>query len=139
MGFTSMVFRSWMRQRRQRALAEDMPATPTISIEDFPAPGARWRRSPDGSWMRWSYLGNEWEPNEAPQPLVEAASAKLAENEWMLGPGGVWEPVKPEATAAKEAEPGEQPSLDLANRPTTDQPRPEWKTDLEPEWKEPFN
>jgi hypothetical protein len=52
--------------------------------------GARWRRNPDGSWSRWSYLGNEWEQAPPPEALVEMAGSSSASTEWTRTPLGAW-------------------------------------------------
>jgi hypothetical protein len=129
-----------MRQKRQQALAELNPPVPTVSLEDLPAAGQRWKRNPDGSWMRWSYLGEEWEPADAPQVLLDAAQLNLAENEWTRDPDGTWRPATAECEAnAREAELAEPPAPLPPPKPIPeDAPRPEWTAEWHPEWKEPF-
>ena len=140
MGLTTKLLRDWMRAKRKAALAELQPSQPIISMADLPREGARWRRNPDGSWMRWSYLGNDWEPNEAPEGLVEAASARLAENEWTLETSGEWVPwrehEKPPAETASTVEPVPE-SPPPAPR-ADDQPPPQWTDPWKPEWNQDF-
>jgi len=93
--------------------------------------------------MRWSYLGEEWEAEEAPQALLDAAQSDLAENEWTRDADGTWRvtsEVKPdtaeEETKDPETSQAEQPSPPKPDG--TDEPRPEWTSGWKPGWKEPF-
>jgi hypothetical protein len=138
-GFTTRYLRKRLRERRNRALEELSPPRPAIAIEDLPAAGQRWKRNPDGSWMRWSYLGEEWDPEQAPQALLDAAERNLADDEWTRDPDGTWRPTHGEKTSAEETPkapiaPPEQPTPKAE-----DTHRPEWTSDWNPEWKEPFS
>ena len=113
------------------------------------AQGARWKRNPDGSWLRWSYLGEDWESAPAPAPLLQAAEMKPKENHWMVSPAGVWtpyDPSKPPDAAPADDQP-EQPPAATAEPPKPQQPprldpesvpRPEWTSDWKPGWKQEF-
>ncbi|MGZ4211090.1 MAG: hypothetical protein ACXVQX_10905 [Actinomycetota bacterium] len=114
------------------------------------AQGARWRRLPDGSWQRWSYLGNDWEKAVAPPALLEAATANLAVTEWTAGPDGSWRPYDPDAARIEETTPQESTSgskPDAPEKPASRElppatqqpdpdyvPRPEWTADWKPGW-----
>jgi hypothetical protein len=54
------------------------------------AAGARWRKNADGSWSRWSYLGNDWEKAEAPEALQEIGVNSPPGEEWVKTPLGAW-------------------------------------------------
>jgi hypothetical protein len=143
MGLTTMFLRQWKDGRIKRMRAELEAPSPGASIADLPMAGARWRRNPDGSWMRWSYLGEDWEPQTAPLALLHAAELTDGVITWTVGPDGVWKPYDPESPPTQDApkqeeqKPAEQlpppppPKLDpeLA-------PRPEWTSDWQPGWKE---
>jgi hypothetical protein len=141
-----MFLRQWKDGRIKKMRAELEPPTgPTVSIADLPMAGARWRRNPDGSWMRWSFLGEDWEPQAAPPILLQAAEQTPGVINWTVGPDGIWKPYDPdnppaqhqEAAPQAEQKPAEQlpppppPKLDpeLA-------PRPEWTSDWQPGWKQ---
>jgi hypothetical protein len=103
--------------------------------------GARWRRLPDGSWQRWSYLGNDWEAATAPDTLLHAAEAKLAVNEWTAGPEGSWHPYEParseNAEPNVETRPVAAEETHPASAPKSDPdavPRPQWTSDWNPTW-----
>jgi len=141
MGLTSMFLREWREGKRRAIRAEFEKSTPTVSTADLPMAGARWRRNPDGSWMRWSYLGEDWEPATAPPILLQAAEQTPGVINWTVGPDGVWKPYDPENTPAQqtpkqeEQKPAEQ--LLPPPPPTVDPemvPRPEWTSDWRPGW-----
>ncbi len=54
------------------------------------ASGARWRRMGDGSWVRYSHLGEAWEPATPPETLIELAANEPTNSEWRCSPIGVW-------------------------------------------------
>jgi len=141
MGLTSMFLREWREGKRRAMRAEFEKSTPTVSTADLPMAGARWRRNPDGSWMRWSYLGEDWEPATAPPILLQAAEQTPGVINWTVGPDGVWKPYDPENTPAQqtpkqeEQKPAEQ--LPPPPPPKVDPemvPRPEWTSDWRPGW-----
>ena len=145
MGLTSLFLRQWMEGRRKKIRAQfEQPVAPTISLADLPAAGARWRRNPDGTWMRWSYLGETWEAQTATPALIEAAESKPAVDTWILT-DGVWQPFDPDAKPADQpAQASEQlpPAQDQTAPPQAAQPkvdpdlveRPEWTADWNPGW-----
>jgi hypothetical protein len=109
------------------------------------AQGARWRRNPDGTWMRWSYLGEDWEKAEPPAVLLQAVQMKPAENYWTVSPHGGWMPYDPNKPAEppKAAEGQQSEQLPPAHQapPRVDPesvPRPEWTSDWTPGWKQEF-
>ena len=112
------------------------------------AQGARWRRNPDGTWMRWSYLGEDWEKAEPPAVLLQAVEMKPAENYWMVSPKGGWTPYDPSKPAkpptAQEAQQSEQlpPAQQTPPQPPRldpdAAPKPEWTSDWQPGWKQEF-
>jgi hypothetical protein len=112
------------------------------------AQGARWKRNPDGSWMRWSYLGEDWEAQPAPAPLLQAAEMKPGESYWMVTPTGMWTPYDPskppespridEPKQAEQLPPApSQPEQPPRIDPDT-VPRPEWTSDWKPGWTQDF-
>jgi hypothetical protein len=109
------------------------------------AQGARWRRNPDGTWMRWSYLGNDWEKAEPPAVLLQAVEMKPAENYWTVSPQGGWTPYDPtkpaEPKKVEEAQQVEQLPPPRSEPPRVDPdvvPKPEWTSDWQPGWKQEF-
>jgi hypothetical protein len=105
--------------------------------------GARWRRLPDGSWQRWSYLGNDWEAATPPDTLVHMAEQKLAVDEWTSGPDGSWHPYDPNAAPSEPAESGVEPGAAATEdtqpppppKPDPEAvPRPQWTSDWNPTW-----
>jgi len=109
------------------------------------AEGARWRRNPDGTWMRWSYLGGDWEKAEPPTVLLQAAQMKPTESYWTISPSGGWMPYDPDkpadAPTVEEANQSEQlPPPETAQEPQRldpdSVPRPEWTVDWKPGWKQ---
>ena len=109
------------------------------------AQGARWHRNPDGTWMRWSYLGNDWEKAEPLTGLLQAVEMKPAENYWTVSPQGGWmpyDPTKPvEPPKVEEAQQSEQLPPTPAEPPRADPesvPKPEWTSDWTPGWKQEF-
>ena len=142
-----MFLRQWKDGRIKKMRAELEPTTgPTVSLADLPMAGARWRRNPDGSWMRWSYLGEDWEPQAAPPVLLQAAELTPGVITWTIGPDGIWKPYDPDnppsqrqedAPKQVEQKPAEQ--LPPPPPPKVDPemvPRPEWTSDWQPGWKE---
>jgi hypothetical protein len=144
MGLTTMFLREWREGRRKKLRAEFEKSTPpTVSLADLPMAGARWRRNPDGSWMRWSYLGEDWEPQAALPALLQAAEQTPGVIDWTVGPNGAWKPYDPEKPPTSQAEQVEEkPAEQLpppAAPPKLDPgftPRPEWTSDWQPGWKE---
>jgi len=139
MGLTSMFLREWREARRKKMRAEFEKTTPTVSLSDLPMAGARWRRNPDGSWMRWSYLGDAWEPQAAPPVLLQAAERTPGVINWTVGPDGVWKPYDP------EHQDGQQPAQEVGGNVPEQlpqpppgnpdlAPRPEWTSDWQPGW-----
>ena len=110
------------------------------------AKGARWRRMPDGTWMRWSYLGNDWEKAEPPAVLLQAVEMKPAENYWTVSPQGGWTPYDPtKPSEPKKVEEAQQQSQQLPPPPSEPRPvdpdavpKPEWTSDWQPGWKQEF-
>jgi len=90
-------------------------------LERNEASGARWRRNPDLTWARWSYLGNSWEPAAAPEQLLELARSAPSDAEWIRIPYGGWEQV--ENDPAGVLPPPPRPDL-LASRQTRPPPAP---------------
>src|SRR5438309_11240290 len=90
MGLTTMFLRQWKDGRIKKMRAELEAPSPGVSIADLPMAGARWRRNPDGSWMRWSYLGEDWEPQAAPPALLQAAEKNQGVITWSDGIIGAW-------------------------------------------------
>ena len=142
-----MFLRQWKDGRIKKMRAELEPtASPTVSIADLPMAGARWRRNPDGSWMRWSYLGEDWEPQAAPPVLLHAAEMTPGVITWTIGPDGVWKPYDPDnppsqhqAEAPKQVEQKPAEQLPPPPPPKVDPEmvsRPEWTSDWQPGWKE---
>jgi hypothetical protein len=142
MGLTTMFLRQWKNGRIKKMRAELEAPSPGASIADLPMSGARWRRNPDGSWMRWSYLGEDWEPQAAPPALLQAAEQTPGVITWTVGPNGAWKPYDPEKPPTPQAEqieekPAEQ--LPPALPPKVDPdlaPRNEWTSGWQPSWKE---
>jgi len=144
MGLTSMFLREWREARRKKMRAEfENTQRPTVSMTDLPMAGARWRRNPDGSWMRWSYLGEDWEPQAAPPVLLQAAERTPGVITWTVGPDGVWKPYDPDnppdqhgQESPKQAE--QKPAEQLPPPPPKVDPelvpRPEWTSDWQPGW-----
>lgn len=139
-----MFLRQWKNGRIKKMRAELEPSTPsTVSLADLPMAGARWRRNPDGSWMRWSYLGEDWEPQGAPPALLQAAERTPGVITWTVGPNGAWKPYDPEKPPTPHAEIEEKSAEQLppALPQTVDPdlaPRNEWTSGWEPGWKEDF-
>jgi hypothetical protein len=137
-----MFLRQWKNGRIKKMRAELEAPSPGVSIADLPMAGARWRRNPDGSWMRWSYLGDDWEPQAAPPVLLQAAEQTPGVITWTVGPNGVWKPYDPDKPPAQQAEQIEDKRaerLPPAPPPKVDPelaPRPEWTSDWQPGWKE---
>jgi hypothetical protein len=145
MGLTTMFLREWRNGRRKKLRAEFEQATPaSVSLADLPMAGARWRRDPDGSWMRWSYLGESWEAQTAPPVLIHAAEQTPGEIYWTVATDGVWKPYDPDHPPTQQAEaPAEQierkpvEQLPPPSAPKADPdlaPRPEWTSDWKPAW-----
>ena len=115
------------------------------------AQGARWHRNPDGSWMRWSYLGEDWEKADAPAPLLAAVEMKPGENYWMVSPHGGWMPYDPskppeqQTLPSQQSEalpPAEQQASTAAHEPARLNPdfveKPQWTAEWTPGWKQEF-
>lgn len=111
------------------------------------AQGARWRRNPDGSWMRWSYLGEDWEKAEPPSVLLQAVAMKPSENYWTVSPKGGWTPYDPSKPIEKEIEetqhseqlpPAQQTPPQTHPMDPDAVPKPEWTSDWTPGWKQEF-
>ena len=110
------------------------------------AQGARWRRMPDGTWTRWSYLGEDWEKAEPPAVLLQAVEMKPAENYWTVSPSGGWmpyDPTKPIEHPKIEESPQQSEQLPPApqhpQRVDADSvERPEWTSDWKPGWTQEF-
>jgi len=113
------------------------------------AQGARWKRNPDGSWLRWSYLGENWEAQPAPQALLQAAEMKPGENYWMVSPAGVWTPYDPSKPPQQQVEQPAQPeqlspAQEQAPAPQPEHlnpdfvERPEWTAEWKSGWKQEF-
>src|ERR1700741_379116 len=120
MGLTSMFLRQWREGRIKKMRAEYETPSSAASMADLPAAGARWRRNPDGTWMRWSYLGETWEPQTAAPALLHASENNPAADTWIVGTDGVWRPFDPNAKAAEppaETLPPATPDPDLAPKP----------------------
>ena len=121
---------------------EQSSSVPAITMADLPAAGARWRRNPDGTWMRWSYLGEAWEPQTAVPALIQASQNNPSVDMWTVGQDGVWRPydsdAKPLTPHIEEAKDSEQ----LPPPPPRADPemveRPEWTSDWQPGWKQEF-
>jgi len=138
-----MFLRQWKNGRIKKMRAELEAPSPGVSIADLPMAGARWRRNPDGSWMRWSYLGDAWEPQAAPPFLLQAAERTAGVINWTVGPDGVWKPYDPEHPPTQQApQQEERKSVEQLPPPPPPKldpeiaPRPEWTSDWEPGWKE---
>lgn len=148
MGLTSMFLRQWMEGRRKARMAEfEQTSSAGVTMSDLPVAGARWRRNPDGTWMRWSYLGETWEPQTAAPALLHASENNPSVDTWIVGPDGVWKPYDPDAKPAdppaKEAEhlpPAAQQSPPAP--PPKVNPdfveRPEWTSEWKPGWGQEF-
>lgn len=142
MGLTSMFLRQWRDGRIKKMRAEYETPSAAVSLADLPAAGARWKRNPDGSWMRWSYLGETWEPQTASPALLQAAEHNMAVDMWIVGPDGVWKPFDPEAKPAEAPAPA--PAKDSEQLPSPPPQkldpefvaRPEWTSDWKPGWKD---
>ena len=109
------------------------------------AQGARWHRNPDGSWMRWSYLGGNWEKAEPPTILLQAVELKPGETYWTVSPNGGWMPYDPskpsEAPAVGSTDQSEQLPSTPMEPPRLDPDnveRPQWTDGWKPGWKEEF-
>jgi hypothetical protein len=111
------------------------------------AQGARWRRNPDGSWMRWSYLGEDWEKAEPPAMLLQAVELKPAENYWIAPPQGGWmpydpskpaEPPKVEEHNSEQLPPAQHMPPQQERSDPDSVPKPEWTSDWQPGWKQEF-
>jgi hypothetical protein len=143
-----MFLREWRDGRRRKLRAEfEQSVSPAVSLADLPAAGARWRRNPDGSWTRWSYLGEDWEAQTAPPVLLQAAERTPGVIYWTVGTDGAWKPYDPDKPPTQqhpeppaqqvEENPAEQ--LPPAPPPKLDPelaPRPEWTSDWKPAWTE---
>jgi outer membrane biosynthesis protein TonB len=143
MGLTTMFLRQWMQGRKKKAMAEFDQPTPTVSLADLPAAGARWRRNPDGSWARWSYLGEVWEAHDAPMGLANASEQTPGVEVWTMGMNGAWQPYDADAQAPRPApeelqsKPPEQLPPAAPQKPDPNMvPRPEWTSDWKPGWNE---
>ena len=137
MGLTSMFLKQWRDGRIKRMREEYETPTAVGSLADLPVAGARWRRNPDGSWMRWSYLGETWEPQTAAPALLMASENNPTVDTWIVGPDGVWKPFEPESKPeevppAKDSEQLPPPPPQKLNPDF--EPRPEWTSDWKPGW-----
>lgn len=115
--------------RRRRRVFSDEQFDPQ-ALEKLERAGARWLQRTDGTWARWSYLGNEWVDEQPPKSLVAAAGPARQEATW-TDETGAWARTTdppplieqgarlPEGEAAERAE-QEQP----ARAP---QPSPWWE------------
>lgn len=75
---------------RRRRVAEEPRAD---RFDHLPRPGTRWKRDPDGTWHRWSYLGEVWEPQpQPPTALQETAAASPSTQVWVEDADGSWTP-----------------------------------------------
>ena len=142
-----MLFRYVVRSQRTKARhAVEMEALHEVG-EDLrwtQSAGARWRRNADGSWSRWSYLGDAWEPGTPPGFAEDVAGKDPGVSEWIVGTDGVWRAADGAPSDGQTAAPPPedapmeaQTSVEQApppHDPWKDAPpqAPTWQSDLMP-------
>jgi hypothetical protein len=137
-----MFLRQW-REGRIKKMRAELEAPPAgASLAELPAAGARWKRMPDGSWMRWSYLGESWEAQTAPPILLKSAEETPGVITWTVGADGVWKPYDAEQPPTSSAQQVEEKPVEQLPPPPSPKldpelaPRPEWTSDWKPGWGE---
>ena len=81
------------RQRLREKLGPVEDEEPTL-LDMAPAQGARWLQQTDGTWKRWSYLGESWEAVAQPPatlPPDALTDTPASPVEWTQQPDGVWD------------------------------------------------
>jgi hypothetical protein len=71
-----LVMRSRNAKDRER-IELSRPDALLARTAGLQAEGARWMRDGLGHWHRWSYLGDDWEPQDAAPPDLAAVAAAV--------------------------------------------------------------